>query len=77
MQVTGFAGVVVPSTVTVYLGPACDFRYGLGAFTDLTDGVSVRVVGLLLKNSANGQLVLLARHIDGLTLSDTTVAAWQ
>jgi len=77
MTVKGFAGVVVPSTVTVYLGPACDFRYGLGAFTDLTDGVSVRVVGLLLKNSANGQLVLLARHIDGLTLSDTTVAAWQ
>jgi len=77
MQVKGFAGVVVPSTITVYLGPACDFRYGLGAFTGLADGASVRVVGLLLKNPANGQLVLLARHIDGLMFSDMTVAAWQ
>jgi hypothetical protein len=77
MQVTGFAGVVVPSTVTVYLGPACDFRYGLGAFSDVADGATVRVVGLLLKNPANGQLMLLARHIDGLTFSDTAVTAWQ
>ena len=65
MTVNGFAGVLIPSTVTVYLGPACDFRYGLGAFSDLTDGANIRVVGLLLKNSTNGQLVLLARHIDG------------
>ena len=77
MQVTGFAGVVIPSTITVYLGPACDFRYGMGAFSDLTDGLKIRVVGLLLKNSTNGQLVLLARHIDGFTYTDTAVAAWQ
>jgi hypothetical protein len=77
MQVTGFAGVVVPTTVTVYLGPACDFRYGFGAFSDLSDGVKVRVVGLLLKNQDNGNLVLLARHVDGIDFTDMTTANWQ
>jgi hypothetical protein len=77
MQITGFAGQVVPSTVTVYLGPSCDFRFGFGAFSDVSNGTKVRVVGLLLKNSTNGNLVLLARHIDGLSFTDTTTAAWQ
>jgi hypothetical protein len=77
MQVTGFAGVLIPETITVYLGPGTDFRYGLGAFTDLTDGASIRVVGLLLKNPTNGQVVLLARHIDGLELTDFTTTAYQ
>jgi hypothetical protein len=77
MNVTGFAGQVIPSTITVYLGPEANFRYGLGAFGDLTNSAKIRVVGLLLKNSTNGQLVLLATHIDGLTLTDTAVAAWQ
>ncbi len=73
----GLAGVLVPSTVTVYLGPACDFRYGLGAFGDLSDGTSIRVVGLLLKNTTNGQLVLLARHVDGFNFTDFSATAWQ
>ena len=77
LQITGFAGQVVPSTVTVYLGPFCDFRYGFGAFSDLSNGAKVRVVGLLLKNSTNGNLVLLGRHIDGLQFTDMTTAAWQ
>jgi hypothetical protein len=77
MQITGFAGQVVPSTVTVYLGPSCDFRFGFGAFSDVSNGTKVRVVGLLLKNSTNGNLVLLARHIDGLTFTDTATAAWE
>jgi hypothetical protein len=77
MKINGFAGQVVPSTVTVYLGPFCDFRYGFGAFNDLSNGTKVRVVGLLLKNSTNGNLVLLARHIDGLTFTDTATAAWE
>ena len=77
MKITGFAGQVVPSTVTVYLGPSCDFRYGFGAFSDVSNGTKVRVVGLLLKNSTNGNLVLLARHIDGLSSTETTTAAWQ
>jgi hypothetical protein len=73
LQVKGFAGQVVPTTVTVYIGPVCDFRYGLGAFTDLTDSTSVRVVGVLL--NLNGNLVLVARHIDGTDLTDFTTAA--
>jgi hypothetical protein len=77
LQVTGFAGVVIPSTITVYLGPAADFRYGLDSIEGLSGGVKVRVVGLLLKNPASGQLVLLARHVDGLVHTDTTVTAWQ
>jgi hypothetical protein len=72
MKVNGFAGVLIPETITVYLGDKCDFRYGFGAFGDLTDGVNLRVVGLLLKNPTTGQVVLLARHIDGLDLTDFT-----
>ncbi|HEY1767888.1 MAG TPA: DUF5666 domain-containing protein [Terracidiphilus sp.] len=77
MQVNGFAGVLVPETITVYLGPGTDFRYGFGAFTDLADGATIRVVGLLLKNPTTGQVVLLARHIDGLSLTDFTTAAFE
>jgi hypothetical protein len=76
MTITGFAGQVVPSKVTVFLGPHCDFRYGFGAFADLTDGQKVRVVGLLLKNPTNGQLVLLARHIDGIDFTDFATFAF-
>jgi len=77
MKVTGFAGQVIPSNVTVYLGPQCDFRYGFGSFGDVTDSTTVRVVGILLKNQSNGNLVLLARHIDGFNSTDTTAAASQ
>lgn len=79
MTVNGFAGLLIPQTVTVYLGPACDFRYGLGelGFGGLASGTNVRVVGLLLYDSSNGQTVLLARHVDGLDFTDFTVADWQ
>jgi hypothetical protein len=70
MKVSGFAGVLIPETVTVYLGAHSDFRYGLGKFGDLTDGSKIRVVGLLLKNPTNGQVVLLARHVDGPNFTD-------
>jgi len=76
MQVSGFAGVLIPETITVYLGNNSDFRYGLGAFSDLTDGSSIRVVGLLLKNPTNGQVVLLARHVDGFNFTDFTTFAF-
>jgi hypothetical protein len=75
MNVTGFAGQVIASPITVYLGTGCDFRYGFGAFSDVTDNASIRVVGLLLK--FNGQTVLVARHIDGVNFTDATVTAWQ
>jgi hypothetical protein len=77
MQVNGFAGVLIPETVTVYLGPGADFRYGFGAFNDLADGTKIRVVGLLLRNPTNGNVVLIARHIDGLNFTDFATAAWQ
>ena len=75
MDVTGFAGQVITSPITVYLGAACDFRYGFGSFGDVTDNASIRVVGILLKY--NGQVVLVARHIDGLSFTDNSVTAWQ
>ncbi|MGA2571115.1 MAG: DUF5666 domain-containing protein [Terracidiphilus sp.] len=77
MQITGFAGVLIPETVTVYLGPACNFRYGFGAFNDLADNTKIRVVGLLLKNPGNGQVVLIAHHVDGFNFTDFSTAAWQ
>jgi hypothetical protein len=77
MQVNGFAGVLIPETITVYLGPDCDFRYGFGAFNDLANGANIRVVGLLLRNPTNGNVVLIARHVDGLNFTDFTTAAWQ
>ena len=76
MKVSGFAGVLIPETITVYLGNSCDFRYGMGAFDDLTSSASIRVVGLLLKNPSNGQVILLARHIDGIDFSDMTTENW-
>jgi len=76
MQVKGFAGVLIPETITVYLGNRCDFRYGFGAFGDLADATNVRVVGLLLKNPSTGQVVLIARHIDGPDPTDFTTVAF-
>lgn len=65
MNVTGFAGQLVSSPVTVYaLGPV-GFRYGLSGMSQLsTTTGQIRVVGLLLKNPTNGQSVLLAHYID-------------
>ena len=76
MQINGFAGQVVPSTVTVYLGPL-RLPLWLWGIQRPEQWRKVRVVGLLLKNSTNGQLVLLARHIDGFRFTDMTTAAWQ
>ncbi|MGB6828250.1 MAG: DUF4382 domain-containing protein [Terracidiphilus sp.] len=77
MQIKGFAGVLIPETVTVYLGPKCDFRYGLGGFSDMSTATNIRVVGLLLKNPIDGSVVLLARHVDGTNFTDMTTAMWQ
>jgi hypothetical protein len=75
MNVNGFAGQLIPSPITVYLGTGCDFRYGFAAFNDVADNAQIRVVGLLLK--FNGQTVLVARHIDGTNHTDMTATAWQ
>ena len=65
MNVTGFAGVLINTPVTVYMGGETDYEDGMTGFGDLSGGTKVRVVGLLLKDPTNGNLVLLARHIDG------------
>jgi hypothetical protein len=70
INVDGFAGVLIPQTVTVYLGNNTDYRFGLAVFGDLLDNATIRVVGLLVTNPSNGNTVLLARHIDGLVLTD-------
>jgi hypothetical protein len=69
IQVAGFAGVLIPQKVTVYLGNNTDYRFGLAAFGDLLDNATIRVVGLLIVDPSNGNTVLLARHIDGLVLT--------
>lgn len=76
MQVTGFSGVVIPQTITVYLGQNSDFRFGCGGFGDLTDGTTVRVVGLLLKDPTTGNTILLARHVDGFQFTDFASVSW-
>jgi len=70
MQVTGFAGVLIPEKVTVYLGGNSDFRFGCDGFGNLTDGASIRVVGLLLKDPTTGNAILLGRHVDGDNFTD-------
>lgn len=65
MQVDGFAGLLVPQTVTVYT-EWCHFRYGFTALGDLDGGDTVRVVGLLLKNTVNDNTVLVSHYVDAL-----------
>jgi hypothetical protein len=64
MQINGFAGVLVPQTVTVYTGAKTDFRDGLTGVSDVTG--NVRVVGLLLKDPTSGNTILLAHYVDAL-----------
>ena len=49
MQVNGFAGILIPETVTVYITDKTEFRDGWSAMADVKDNAKVRVVGLLLK----------------------------
>jgi hypothetical protein len=64
MQINGFAGLLVPQTVTVYTAPKTDFRDGLTGLSDVTG--NVRVVGLLLKDPLSANTVLLAHYVDAL-----------
>jgi hypothetical protein len=66
MQINGFAGQLVPQTVTVYTAGKTGFRDGLTGVGDLTNGQNVRVVGLLIKNPFDGSTVLLAHYVDDL-----------
>lgn len=64
MQVNGFAGLLIPQTVTVYVSSSTSFRDGLSAFSSVAASTNVRVVGLLVKDPVSGQTVLLARYVD-------------
>lgn len=67
MQITGFAGILVPQTVTVYVADNTGFRNGLNQISDVSNITNVRVVGLLLKDPTNpGNTILLARYVDEL-----------
>ncbi|HTW48383.1 MAG TPA: DUF4382 domain-containing protein [Acidobacteriaceae bacterium] len=64
MNVTGFAGLLIPQTVTVYTASGTSFRYGFSGLGDLSSATNIRVVGLLIKDPTSGDTVLLARYID-------------
>lgn len=66
MQVNGFAGLLIPQTVTVYIADNCEFRDGFAQLSDVSAATSVRVVGLLLKNPVNGNTVLVGHYVDDL-----------
>jgi hypothetical protein len=66
MNVAGFAGQLVPGTVTVYTGGLTQFRNGLSSIDDVSSATSIRVVGLLIKDQSSGQLILLAHYVDAL-----------
>uniref|UniRef100_E6PWR3 DUF4382 domain-containing protein n=1 Tax=mine drainage metagenome TaxID=410659 RepID=E6PWR3_9ZZZZ len=66
IQVNGFAGVLIPQTVTVRLTGETEFREGWTGMSDLTDGAKVRVVGVLLKDPTSGQTVLLGHYVDNM-----------
>jgi hypothetical protein len=66
MTINGFAGVLIPQTVTVYLTNQTEFRDGLTALSDVAASTNIRVVGLLLKDPTSGQTVLVGRYVDDL-----------
>ncbi len=66
MQVNGFAGVLIPQTVTVYIAGNCQFRDGFTGMSSITDSANVRVVGLLLKDPLSGNLVIVGHYVDEL-----------
>jgi hypothetical protein len=64
MQISGFAGVLIPQTVTVYTAGNTSYRDGFSGLNDVSAGMNIRVVGLLLEDPASGETILLARHVD-------------
>ena len=64
MKVDGFAGVLIPSNVTVYIGGNAEFRDGWTGFGNISDNAKVRVVGVLLKDPMTGNPVLVGHYVD-------------
>lgn len=70
IQVNGFAGVLIPQAITVYMAGGTDFRDGFNSMENLSSGAKVRVVGVLLRNPSTGQTILIARHVDSMEQQD-------
>lgn len=66
MQVNGFAGVLIPEKVTVYIAGNCEFRDGFSGLSSITDNANVRVVGLLLKDPTSGNPIIVGHYVDDL-----------
>jgi hypothetical protein len=66
MTINGFAGQLIPQTVTVYTAGKTQFRDGWTGMSSITAGANVRVVGLLIKSPIDGSTVLLAHYVDEL-----------
>ncbi len=66
MKVNGFAGVLIPETVTVWVDSSSEYRDGLGDLAEIGANTNVRVVGLLLRDPTSGNVVLLAHYVDQL-----------
>ena len=64
IQVSGFAGVLIPQPVQVFVTGDTEFRDGWSGMSDLSDNAKVRVVGLLLKDPTSGQPVLVGHYVD-------------
>ena len=64
MQISGFAGLLIPQTVTVYTAGPTKFRDGLTDLGDVSAATDIRVVGLLVKDPISGNTVLLAHYVD-------------
>lgn len=66
MNVTGFAGQLVPGPVTVVVSDRSEYRNGFTSLSNMAGSTTVRVVGLLIKDPVSGQSIILARYIDEL-----------
>src|SRR5271165_4750935 len=65
---SGLAGVLFNGPITVYTTPITQYLGGLTGLSDLSgnSAISLRVVGLVLKNPATGQPVFVARSVEEL-----------
>ncbi len=66
IQVNGFAGVLIPEKVTVYIAGNCEFRDGFSGLSSITDNATVRIVGLLLEDPTSGNPILVGHYVDDL-----------
>ena len=62
MTINGFAGLLIPQTVTVYTSGITTYRNGFTALSGVTG--NIRVVGLLIKDPSSGGTDLIARYVD-------------